>query len=111
MKFPGLRTIQALLKINWAYLPLYYIQIFLNLLPNDEVFRSLRAFLLKLLGLQIGKNSRWGKDIFVLNYANLLTSAIKFILLAIKKFRSESVAILVTEVVLLPEVTIWKVTL
>ena len=72
MKVPGLRTIQALLKINWAYLPLYYIQIFLNLLPNDEVFRTLRAFFLKLLGLQIGQNSRFGKDVFVLNYANLV---------------------------------------
>ncbi len=72
MRIRGLRTLKALLQISWRYLPLYLVHQFSNLLPNDEIFKSVRCFLLKLFGLNIKTSCVFGKNIFVLNYRNLI---------------------------------------
>ncbi len=72
MRIRGLRTLKALLQISWRYLPLSIVHQFSNLLPNNEIFKSVRCFLLKLFGLNIKTNCEFGKNIFVLDYKNLI---------------------------------------
>ncbi len=71
MRIRGLRTLKNLLLIQWLYLPLYILHRFTDLFPDDEVFKSIRSFLLKGLGLRIRMSSKFGRGIFVQNYARL----------------------------------------
>lgn len=71
MNFPGIRTLKGLMKVQWRFLPVYYVHCLSHLFPNDETFKSIRAFILKLFGLSIGKNSKIGQGVFILDYRNL----------------------------------------
>jgi len=71
LKIPGLRTLKNLLTIQWLYLPLYILHRFTDLFPDDEVFKAIRAFLLRGLGLRIGAGSKFGRGIFVQDYGKL----------------------------------------
>jgi acetyltransferase-like isoleucine patch superfamily enzyme len=68
MKIRGLKTFKNLLAIQWGYLPLYFVHRFTDLFPNDEVFKSIRSFILKGLGLRIRTSSKFGRGIFVQDY-------------------------------------------
>ena len=43
----------------------------MELFPNDEVFKSIRCFILRGLGLRIGTGSKCGRGVFVQDYGKL----------------------------------------
>jgi len=71
MKIRGLRTLKNLLAVQWLYLPLYFVHRFTDLFPNDEVFKSIRSFILKGFGLRISTSSKFGRGVFVQDYGKL----------------------------------------
>ncbi len=68
MRLRGLRTLKNIMTIQWLYLPLYILHRFTDLFPNDEVFKSLRSFILKPFGLRISTGSKFGRGVFVQDY-------------------------------------------
>ena len=70
--FTGIYKIfRALGTVQWLQIPVMYVHYLTNLFPNDEIFRRVRCWVLRVCGLKIKKNCRMGKNVYITNYRNL----------------------------------------